>query len=212
MNRIDTWLGFGRGVAVAGALALCVGAGSAWADGQSPQQVAKALQQGGYVVYLRHTNTDNSTKDQNHNDLSSCATQRLLSAEGKAEAKAIGEAIKRLGVKVGAVLSSPYCRAMDTAQIAFGKAEASPTLRYATPLTKEEKAAVNEELRHLLSTAPTGGTNTILVSHNSNLKDATGVWPKNPGVAHVFKPLGGGKFEEVGKIEANEWPTLVASN
>lgn len=199
-------------LSVACAVVAMLVPGVAAADGASPQQVAEMLQRGGYVVYLRHTNTDNTTKDQDHKDLSSCATQRALSDEGRAEAKAIGEGAKRLGIKFGDIQASPYCRAMETAKLAFGKGEASNTLRYLTPLTKDEKEVANEALRKMLSVPPPAGVNTVLISHNSNLKEATGIWPKNAGVAHVFKPLGDGKFEEIGKIEANEWSTLVAGN
>ena len=48
-----------------------------------------------------------------------CATQRNLSEEGRRQAARIGERLRAEGVPVTAVLASQWCRAFDTAQIAF---------------------------------------------------------------------------------------------
>lgn len=198
---------------IAGIVAVTFLSGAASAEGtMAPQELVKALQKGGYVVYMRHTATDKATKDLNHDDLSSCDTQRLLSDKGREDAKAIGAAMEKLGIGTGTVYASPYCRATEAAELAFGAFETSETLRYLTPMTKEQKATASAALREMISTAPAAGANTVLVSHNSNLKEGTGAWPKNAGVAFVYKPLGNGEFEELGKIEVEEWPALVAGN
>src|SRR5690606_25508400 len=75
-----------------------------------------ALQQGGYVLYLRHAITDRSRIDTDRINLPNCATQRNLSAEGREQARAIGRAVQALGIAVAEVLTSPYCRCIDTAQ------------------------------------------------------------------------------------------------
>jgi len=43
-------------------------------------------------------------------------------------------------------------------------------------------------LNKLLAMQPSSGTNTVLVSHSSNLKEAADVWPKPEAVMAVFKP------------------------
>ena len=53
-----------------------------------------------------------------------CASQRNLTDKGRGEARAIGEHVKRLGIPIGTVLASPFCRTMETARLAFGKAQA----------------------------------------------------------------------------------------
>ncbi len=55
------------------------------------------------------------------------------------------------------------------------------------------------------STAPQPGSNTVIVSHNANLKEATGIWPKREGDAHVFRPRPGGGFDYVGEVSVDEW-------
>ena len=90
------------------------------------------------------------------------------------------------------------------AQLAFGRHEVSPVLYFAVGIEKEERARQSQKLREMLSTPPTANSNTILVGHNANLKEATGVWPKKEGDAHVFRP-GGGGFVYVGDVTAEEW-------
>lgn len=76
------------------------------------------LRQGGYVIYFRHTKTDFSQKD-TVADYDNCAGQRNLTDEGRTQAKDIGVAMKVLGIPVGRVVASPYCRTRETAQLAY---------------------------------------------------------------------------------------------
>jgi hypothetical protein len=85
----------------------------------------EALRQGGYTIFIRHTATEKSTPDQNLFDIDDCSTQRNLSDEGKRQAERIGRSFEKLGIPVGEVLSSPYCRCMETGKLAFGKAVSS---------------------------------------------------------------------------------------
>ena len=83
---------------------------------QGPQLVA-ALRRGGYVVYFRHTATDYSRDDTGMRHLGDCDHQRLLSAQGRRDARDIGLRIRALGLPVGEVLASPFCRTMDHARL-----------------------------------------------------------------------------------------------
>ena len=59
----------------------------------------------------------------------------------------------------------------------------------------------------MLRTPPPNGTNTVIVSHTANLKEAVGIWPKPEGVIHVFKPRQDQSIY-VGKITPNAWKNL----
>jgi phosphohistidine phosphatase SixA len=72
----------------------------------------------GAVVLFRHANAP-GTGDPRGFRLEDCATQRNLDASGRAQARRIGEAFRRRGVSVGAVMTSRWCRAMETADLAF---------------------------------------------------------------------------------------------
>lgn len=185
-------------------------AGSAVAEGTlSGKALAEAMGNGGYVVYMRHTKTNKNEKDSDTSDLTNCATQRNLSDEGRDQAKQAAEMLKKYGVKVSAVLASPYCRAVETAKIMFGELEQVDELRYLTRLKADEKTTANAWLTAKLAQAPAAGTVTFLISHTANLKESTGIWPKNSGDIVVFKPVGDGTFAHVGTITPDEWPGLM---
>ena len=86
------------------------------------EDLVAALREGGHVIYIRHAKTNKDWGDQisPELDLEDCNTQRQLSDEGKVDAKEIGEGIKAAGIPVGNVISSEYCRAYNTADLAFG--------------------------------------------------------------------------------------------
>lgn len=176
------------------------------------QALVDAMGRGGYVIYMRHTKTDRDQKDGNITDFADCSTQRNLSAEGREDARQIGRLFRQWGVKVDQVLSSPYCRAVETAKLAFGKSENENNLRYLTRLSSDEAATASAWLKRQFGTAPAAGTNTILVAHTANLKQGVGIWPHNPGDIYVFRPRGGNNFELVGFITPDQWPGLAKSN
>jgi len=79
-----------------------------------------ALRGGGYVIYFRHAQTESDSADQVSADPLDCAPQRVLSRTGWDQARTIGAAIEAQGIPVGEVLASQYCRAWQTADLAFG--------------------------------------------------------------------------------------------
>lgn len=172
-------------------------------------ELVSALQTGGYVIYFRHTATDHDQVDSDHIDMADCTTQRNLSAEGRHQAHDIGEAFKSLGIPVGAVITSPYCRAKDMGRLAFGSATASDNLRFTIRDDDTETGRRAAALRKMLSTAPPQGRNTVIVAHTANLKEATGIWPKPEGLAAIFRPLPGGRFEHVASVMPEEWADLA---
>ena len=178
-----------------------------------------ALRDGGHVIYIRHAKTTKDWGDQVSPalDLADCNTQRRLSTEGKAEAKQIGEGIKAAGIPVGDVISSDYCRAYNTAELAFGTYTKNSKLNFlpcveCTPEDYKEYAA---RVSPLMSAKPEAGKNTFLIGHDDPFQGVTmpvitpnGIYPAPMGVAYVAKPLGDGNFELVAKILPNQWQAL----
>ena len=199
----------------AGALLLLLGAPGLLSAGQltgdtsaklSGPELVKELQKGGHVIYFRHgTTSEQGEKDVAGADLDDCSRQRPLSDAGQAQSRAIGAAVKALGIPVGDVYSSPYCRCLDTARNIFGKATKSNFLHFAIHLRSSDRTSITTQLLDLLSTVPRPGTNTALVSHTANLQEAVGIWPKPEGVAHIFKPRGDGTFAYVGVMQPEAW-------
>lgn len=163
------------------------------------------LQKGGYVLFLRHGATDHSQSDSDVTDLSHCDKQRNLSAQGRSESRLLGAAFAKLHIPVGDILTSPYCRCIETAKLAFSRYNITDSLQASFSAAPEESRLRADFLNRQLSLTPPSGKNTILVSHTANLRDAAGIWPKPEGVLLVFKPLGNGHYRYLGKIAPDQW-------
>ncbi|MCB1743486.1 MAG: histidine phosphatase family protein [Gammaproteobacteria bacterium] len=164
------------------------------------------LRSGGYVVFFRHGITGNEgEKDVAEADIENCTIQRNLSDSGRAQVAAIGEAVRREKIPVGDVFASPYCRTMESARSIFGRATRSDALYFAIHVDKDRRLEITDALRRMLATTPKPGTNTALISHTANLREAADIWPKPEGVAHVFRPTSEGDFSYVGVIQPEDW-------
>jgi phosphohistidine phosphatase SixA len=177
----------------------------------SGHSLVSALRTGGYVIYFRHTATDRSQTDQDRADFANCSTQRNLSTEGRQQAAAIGLAFKSLAIRVNKVVTSPYCRARDTGQLAFGQVVTDEILSYSIGADSADTERRASALRRMLSEQPAAGRNTVIVAHTSNLKEATGIWPNEEGTAVIFRPKGDSHFEPVALVKMDEWATILAS-
>jgi virginiamycin B lyase len=177
--------------------------------GEASPSLVDALRRGGYLLVFRHAATDFSMVDETR-DLRDCTRQRNLNSEGRRQSRTIGSALRRLGIPVGQVLASPYCRTGDTARLAFGRSRSSTALlsaRYLTRRSARERQPAR--LRRLLTTPPRRGTNTVLVSHNFAIDDATGVSLAEGEVAVVAPAGGPPDFEILATVEAGEWARLA---
>ena len=124
--------------------------------------------------------------------------------------RAIGQAFQILGIHVAQVLTSPYCRCIDSGQLAFGKASIVQDLRFTIREDEAETARMAAVLRAILAHQPPQGANIVVIAHTANLKEATGIWPKPEGGAYVFQPDGEGGFVPVGTIPPDAWAALVS--
>jgi phosphohistidine phosphatase SixA len=171
--------------------------------------LVRALQAGGYVIYFRHAATDQTQVESNRVALEDCRTQRNLTEMGREQARTIGTAFSALHIKVSKLFSSPYCRAVDTAKLAFGDPIVLPDLAPSIVKNEIEAKRGAQVLAEILKTRPPEGTNVVVVSHLGNLKDAVGVWPDSEGAAHIFTPDGTGKTSYLARIGPEEWPALI---
>lgn len=169
-------------------------------------QLAAALRQGGLVLFVRHAATDPSHADAARVVLEYCATQRGLSALGRAQAEGIGAAIKRQRLPIGTVRSSPYCRCADTARLAFGYMLLDHDLLPATgPNAKTRLAAA----RRLLGTPPIPRQNAVLVGHGDTIKALLNLDLEEGETLAVRPAPSGGSFTLVGRIRAEQWAALA---
>jgi broad specificity phosphatase PhoE len=161
------------------------------------------LRAGGQVILIRHAATDMSQRDQVGAPLSDCARQRNLTDDGREDARLIGVVFRAKAIPVGRVLSSAYCRCLETATLAFGRAEPWLPLQQALTNRPVQEARV-AEIRALASEPPAGG-NLILVSHQGPIRLLTGVQIAE-GELLVVTPRGGGEFDVAGRVPPEELP------
>ncbi|HEX2555885.1 MAG TPA: histidine phosphatase family protein [Microvirga sp.] len=160
------------------------------------QEAWDALRAGGMVALLRHARAP-GTGDPAGFRLADCATQRNLSEEGREQARRIGEAFRARGIGVARVLSSRWCRALDTARLAFGTAEADPALDSFFG-DRATEAGQSTAVRALVARWAGEPGVLALVTHQVNITALTGVFPAE-GEALVLRPTGDG-FELVGRV------------
>ena len=164
-------------------------------------EVLKLLREGGYVLYLRHTSTDFSQNDSRMTSFDDCASQRNLTDQGRDEARAIGEHVKRLQIPIGEVLASPFCRTMETARLAFGRAKATSEVRGGPASDETGRYAA---LKKLLSTAIPKGQNLVISSHGNPFRAVAGPPYLAEGEIAVVRPEGE-TFSVVARIRLSDW-------
>src|SRR5438874_8867971 len=76
--------------------------------------LVKALRQGGYVIVMRHASSPREVPDKQTANPDNNKPERQLDAEGRSTARAFGRALRSLKIPIGAVLSSPTYRALET--------------------------------------------------------------------------------------------------
>ena len=155
------------------------------------------LRAGGLVVMIRHANAP-GTGDPSGFRVDDCATQRNLSAEGRAQAAATGAAFRERGIPVGRVLSSRWCRALDTARLAFGTAEIEPALDSLYG-RRDQAEAQNASSRAIMRAWTSTNTNVIMVTHNANIAALTGLSPAD-AEAIVVRLAANDRLEIVGRV------------
>jgi phosphohistidine phosphatase SixA len=155
-----------------------------------------ALRQGAIVLF-RHANAP-GVGDPAGFRLNDCTRQRNLDEAGRRQATRIGEAFRAQAVTVGRVLTSQWCRARETAELAF-------------PAQKQDQPVFNSFFDDR-STGPaqTAAARPILINwrgpgalvvstHQVNITALTGIVPAS-GEGVVLK-VDGSALTVVGRIK-----------
>jgi broad specificity phosphatase PhoE len=158
----------------------------------------KLLQKGGQVLFIRHATTAPGVGDPEGFRLEDCKTQRNLSEEGRAEARALGETLRKRKVPIGEVIASPWCRCIDTGQLAFGRIDRQwKAIGNLFGRPQAAQAQVSE-MRARIG-AYRGKANLVLISHGSTALALSGMAPLQAELI-VLTPLGDGAFRIAGRL------------
>ena len=160
-----------------------------------------ALVKGGHVALIRHGNAPPGYGgDPPGFRVDDCKTQRNLDETGREQARALGEAFRNHGVRVDRILSSPWCRCLETARLmAAGPVESS----WALVPDREPSSPIRLlELKEMVSTWRGPGT-LVLVTHALTVRPLIGILP-NQGEIVVLRPGPGSPAgaDLVGRIAA----------
>jgi phosphohistidine phosphatase SixA len=168
------------------------------ADGVRADSAAAwaALHAGRHVALMRHADAP-GVGDPADFRVDDCATQRNLSTKGRADAVRIGARLKSAGIAVDKVLSSPWCRCMDTATLlALGPVEAARTFGNVVVL-RDQREALTSGARAVID-AWTGSGILVVVTHGENIRALTGASPASGEIVVVRSGAGGSQV--VGRL------------
>lgn len=168
------------------------------APARADERLWSALRSGTAVGLIRHALAPGGG-DPAHFRLEDCATQRNLSEAGRQQARAMGATFRRHGVTAARVLSSRWCRCLDTARLLdLGPVEPFPPLDsfFSYPERADSQMAA---LRAFLS-SPEHGRPRVLVTHQVNITALTDVMPRS-GELIVVEPLKDGQVQVLGRLD-----------
>jgi phosphohistidine phosphatase SixA len=188
--------------------------GTAHGQSLAGKDLVVALQRGGYVILMRHASSPRTAPEAAQADPGNVQHERQLDDQGRASARAMGEALHQLHIPVGQVLSSPTYRALETIRLAqLGQPKTDSQLGdLGQSMQADASGARATWLREKVAQRPAAGTDTIIVTHLPNINeafagDAAGL---SDGEALVFHPEGHGVATFVGRVKIEQWPRLAA--
>jgi phosphohistidine phosphatase SixA len=177
-------------------LGLCTAAETASAH--EPETAWTALRAGRHVALMRHTDAPGGVGDPPGFRLDDCASQRNLSAKGRADAARIGARLRSERIAVERIVSSPWCRCMDTATLLeLGPVEAEPTFGNVVVL-REQATSLIAGARAVIDKWKGSGI-LLVVTHGANIRALTGIAPAS-GEIVVVRSGSGGNTEPVGRL------------
>jgi phosphohistidine phosphatase SixA len=157
----------------------------------------KALRAGGHVALMRHADAPGGVGDPPGFSVDDCATQRNLSEKGRVDAEKIGSRLKGEGIAFEKILSSPWCRCIDTAKLMnLGTVETEATFGNVVVL-KDQRQTLTAGARALIAQWTAGG-NLLVVTHGANIQALTGVWLASGEI--VVVKGGSDRTEPVGRL------------
>jgi phosphohistidine phosphatase SixA len=176
---------------------LILAAGVANGQNATEDQLWATLEAGGNVVLMRHAVAPGGGDPPGFR-LDDCSTQRNLSEEGRVQARSTGEAFRSQRVPVDRVLSSQWCRCRETAELLqLAPVEEYPVLNSFFS-DRSTAGSQTRALRRFIGDLKLEG-NVLLVTHQVNITELTGVFPAS-GEMVILRPDEQGGFRLIGRL------------
>jgi len=181
------------------------------------------LRPGGYVLVFRHSSAPGGapptgTGNDTGGSLESlwwtqcdATMSRQLSAGGRTEALTIGRTMRRLGILVGRLHASEFCRCYETATLM--KLDVPVNIVPGLSMSLYDDALRTHTINAVGNEPPIRGTNTVVVTHgitwNDTLYNRVGSLGWSDAVVYRARP-NGGRPEFVGFIRAATWSRAMS--
>jgi len=138
-------------------------------------ELADKLKQPNHALLMRHALAP-GTGDPSGFSLADCSTQRNLDVQGRQQAVRTGQWLQRQGIQQAMVLTSPWCRCKDTANLlGYGSPEVEPAIGSFFEASQQAPEYTQKLQKRLAQLGPTKGNQTlILVTHHVNILDYMG--------------------------------------
>jgi broad specificity phosphatase PhoE len=153
----------------------------------------------GKVVLMRHALAP-GTGDPSGFKLGDCSTQRNLSETGREQARQAGQEFRRRQIPVKQVLSSQWCRCLETAKLLnLGEVKPVPALNsfFSDRNTEDIQTA---QTRRLIAEHRQQDGVVIMVTHQVNITALTGIVPQS-GAAVVVQANAAGEVVVIGELD-----------
>jgi phosphohistidine phosphatase SixA len=188
---------------------------SAHSEPLAGKELSAALRSGGYVILMRHASSPRNLPDAAQADVENINHERQLDEEGRASARAMGEALRRAHIPIGDVWSSPTYRALQTIKLArLGSPTTFEELGDGGQSMRADKTGARANWLKAKSSAPPGPhENTLIVTHFPNISEA---YPQDAvgladGEALILHPDGHGGATIVARVKIDEWATMTTA-
>jgi len=138
-------------------------------------ELSDKLQSVDHVLLMRHTLAPGVGDPANYS-LSDCKTQRNLSDEGRKQAVAVGNWLKKQGVTTADMQSSAWCRCKDTAELMkLGRVTIEPALASFFDDMAQAKTHNQKLEKFIAEKLKTKGKQAlVLVTHHVNIYEFMG--------------------------------------
>jgi broad specificity phosphatase PhoE len=158
-----------------------------------------ALRADSTVALMRHADAPGPFGDPPGFKLEDCATQRNLSTKGRTDAAAIGARLKAKGARLGKIVSSPWCRCLDTARLMdVGPVAIEPAFSNVVVL-REQRDALTTRGRNVVRAWKGPGT-LLVVTHGANIQALIGGANPASGEIVVIAAPFDGPLREIGRL------------
>ena len=177
------------------------------------ESLLNSLRKGGYIFYAKHGEATVG-EDLSYLNFQDCLTQRNLSEMGRSQANYYGKILRYLQIPIQSPVSaSPFCRTIETAQLAFGSGNVQVNpfwfeiYKLSGNLPSTDRQRILNDFKTVLETIPVEGKNKVIVAHSFPKGVGLGEIP-NMGTV-IIKPKGEGNgYEVVRQLSLADWSKL----